>query len=326
MSRSAKEYQNSIPHRTYTITCLICGREFVGTWKQLKHKKTCSKKCFHKLCQQNSLSLPLLSEEAYRIIGKKTKNHPKTGHFLTNKGAKEYSLKSPTGEMFICRNLAHFILHNMELFSEIFGGIEYVRFTAVRAALTALAPWRQEARESKSWNGWTWHDDSAGYRPMRRVIFSLGSNIEPCRTWIDKAAEALAALPDARDVRRSPLYETAPNDDVPEMFRNLPFLNGIVTLETRTHPLELLKVTQAIENSLGRTHDGVHGSPRTIDIDIIAIDNVRVARPELLVPHPRAMTRRFVLQPLADLLPDFRFPGQTQSVSDLLRELDTPRP
>ena len=156
---------------------------------------------------------------------------------------------------------------------------------------------------------------------MRRVILSLGSNIEPRLRWIENAVEELSALPDVRDVRRSPRYETDP-DGVPEMFRNMPFLNGIVTLETRTPPLEFLKLIQAIENRLGRTRDGTHGTPRTIDIDIIAIDNVRITRPELIIPHPRAMTRRFVLQPLADLLPDFHFPGQTQSVTDLLRDLD----
>ena len=237
---------------------------------------------------------------------------------MTNKAAKMYSLVSPSGEVFIVRNLALFIKSNFELFEDIFGDAAASKFTSIRGGLTALAPWRKGRQDE--WYGWRWYDDSVSHRPMRRTILSLGSNIAPCRVWIDKAVEALSALPDVRDVRRSPLYETVP-EDVPELFRDLSFLNGIVTLETRTPPLEFLKVLQGIEERLGRTRDGIHGTPRTIDIDIIAIDHVRVATPDLLVPHPRAMTRRFVLQPLADLLPDYRFPGQTETVSEMLRRL-----
>jgi len=274
------------------------------------------------LCRQTILAAPRPSKETYKVITEKNKLNPKLGPFMTNKCAKEYSLKSPAGEVFFIRNLAYFVRHNTEQFEEIYRDAAVTQII-IRSALIRLTPWHKPSAKLKSWHGWSWYDDSVGHIPMRRVILSLGSNIEPRLTWIDKAVEALSALPDIRDVRCSPLYETAP-DNVPEMFSNLPFLNGIVTLETRMDPLRLLKVTQAIEKTLGRMHGGVHGAPRTIDIDIIAIEGVRVARPELTVPHPRALTRRFVLQPLADLLPDFHFPDHTQSVSEILAQMPEP--
>jgi 2-amino-4-hydroxy-6-hydroxymethyldihydropteridine diphosphokinase len=139
-----------------------------------------------------------------------------------------------------------------------------------------------------------------------RVILSLGSNIAPRFEWIEKAVQEISALPSVRDLRISPLYLSDP-ENVPDKFRNQPFLNGIVIFEMRVQdPLDFLKTLQAIENRLGRTRDGTYGSPRTIDIDIIDIEGSRDARPYLIRPHPRAATRRFVLQPLADLLPDHR--------------------
>ena len=155
---------------------------------------------------------------------------------------------------------------------------------------------------------------------MCNVILSLGSNIEPRLGWIEKAVQEISALPGIHNLHRSPLYETPPQD-VPEAFRDRPFLNGIVTFETRIAPPALLKATQAIETRLGRTRDGTYGSPRTIDIDIIDIEGVRVATPELTLPHPRAATRRFVLQPLADLLPDHRLSGHDETVSEHLLNL-----
>jgi len=256
-----------------------------------------------------------LSEASRRLSLENFRLNPKSGKFITHVNAKTYSFKSPSGEVFICRNLKYFIDHNVELFRKSPDPEKPFNFKTTRETLASLAPWQNTRRIV--WKGWTWYKDTPSSRIMRRVILSLGSNIEPRRTSIDNAVDALSALPDVRDVRRSPLYETAP-DGVPETYRDQPFLNGIVTLETRMPPLKLLKALQEIEKRLGRKRGETHGTPRTIDIDIIAIEDMRVLIPDLIVPHPRATARRFVLQPLADLLPDFRFPGQTQSVRELL--------
>ncbi|WP_250630263.1 2-amino-4-hydroxy-6-hydroxymethyldihydropteridine diphosphokinase [Rhodoflexus caldus] len=101
----------------------------------------------------------------------------------------------------------------------------------------------------------------------------------------------------------SPVYETAAwgftdqND----------FLNQALTLQTHWQPEELLAVLQEIEQQAGRQRL-VHWGPRTLDIDIIAIDDLVIESERLVVPHPAMRHRRFVLQPLADLVPDWRHP------------------
>ncbi|MCL2104352.1 MAG: 2-amino-4-hydroxy-6-hydroxymethyldihydropteridine diphosphokinase [Kiritimatiellaeota bacterium] len=307
----------------HTLVCVFCGKEFKLKGKQFdSRRKTCSRKCFRNLSRINGYNMPLFSPETYKMIGEKSAANPKTGHFVTNINAKDYSLTRPPGEVFIFRNMSYFTDNYWDVIlntsrSQMTNGKAKARWK-----LEMILPWR--ANVIHTWNEWKWYDPSVGYQPMRKVILSLGSNIEPRREWIEKAVQEIAALPDIRDLRQSPLYETAP-EDVPEEFRDQPFLNGIVTFETRVPcPREFLKILQAIEDRLGRTRDGVHGSPRTIDIDIIDIELMRVIRPELVVPHPRAAKRRFVLQPLVDLLPDHRLFRHDGTVSELLQQLATP--
>lgn len=152
------------------------------------------------------------------------------------------------------------------------------------------------------------------------AILSLGSNQGDRLDWLKQAGLALLALPDTRGVAFSPVYETAPVD-VPEAYANQPFLNCVVLLETGLDPHAFSHAIHAIEDRLGRRRGGTFGLPRTIDIDILAFGDLQSAAPDLLLPHPRACVRRFVLQPLADLRPDFVFPGTARSVSDLLSAL-----
>ena len=315
-----RRYRRLFPVAWYNATCLICGKEFKVTKRLLaKKEKVCSPKCFKILCQDNSFVLPLFSEEAYKIISAKALANPKPGHFVINFNSRDYSLLSPDGGVFVFRNMNYFVRHNLEMFASIFGGKEKIKFPIVYNELSKLMPGRQQTREA--WCGWRWHDLMVGPQPMRKVILSLGSNIEPRRDWIEKAVQEIAALPDISDLRLSPLYETSP-EEVPEEFRDQPFLNGIVLFEACVRcPRKFLKTLQAIEDRLGRTRGVPPGSPRTIDIDIIDIEKMRVLRPELIVPHLRAATRRFVLQPLVDLLPDHRFFGHDKTVSELFHQI-----
>ena len=100
------------------------------------------------------------------------------------------------------------------------------------------------------------------------------------------------------------------------------FLNAVVLLDTALEPLELLCETQSIENAFGRVRS-VPNAPRTLDIDILFVGDLVLNTPELTLPHPRAHLRRFVLEPLAELLPDFTLPNQTQTVNQLLNKLRT---
>ena len=154
----------------------------------------------------------------------------------------------------------------------------------------------------------------------REAILSLGSNEGDRLTWLKRAGLALLALPDTRCVAISPVYETEPVGVPPEFAGQL-FLNCVVIVSTRLTPESLSTAIHAIEDQLGRTRETAPNRPRTIDIDIVAFGDVCVASPSLTLPHPRAHERRFVLQPLADLRPDFVLPGDTKTVSDLLSAL-----
>ena len=159
----------------------------------------------------------------------------------------------------------------------------------------------------------------------REVILSLGSNQGDRRMWLRRAGDALRALPQTRLTAHSPIYETEPVG-VPPRFSNSLYLNCVVVVETRLAPDTFSRAVHAIEANLGRTRGDSPNLPRTLDIDIVAIDSLVSDSPNLTLPHPRARCRRFVLQPLADLRPDYRLPGESQTVSSLLQELPpTPR-
>ncbi len=152
------------------------------------------------------------------------------------------------------------------------------------------------------------------------TILSLGSNQGDRLDWLKQAGLALLALPDTRCVAFSPVYETAPVG-VPETYASQPFLNCVAILETDLDPRAFSIAIHAIEDRLGRVRGDTLGLPRTIDIDILTFGDLQSAAPELLLPHPRASVRRFVLQPLADLRPGFVFPGTSRTVTDLLNAL-----
>ena len=82
-----------------------------------------------------------------------------------------------------------------------------------------------------------------------------------------------------------------------------------------------MDLTQSIERASGRPEKHSCAEARTLDIDIITFGDVRMETEELTLPHPRALTRRFVLQPLADIKPSFHFPDDPLTVSEHLAKL-----
>jgi len=153
-----------------------------------------------------------------------------------------------------------------------------------------------------------------------QVILAFGSNIEPRRLFIEQACQALRRLPGISNLRVSSLHETTPVG-VPDHESHLLFLNAVAVCETTLLPKELSEAVHGIEASLGRTRSEQYGAARTMDIDIIAFGDLIQATPTLTLPHPRAQFRRFVIAPLAELLPDYRLPGQQQTVTALLQSL-----
>jgi 2-amino-4-hydroxy-6-hydroxymethyldihydropteridine diphosphokinase len=129
----------------------------------------------------------------------------------------------------------------------------------------------------------------------RRAFLAIGSNLGDRRAYL---AGAVAALPDV--VAVSPVYETDPVGGPPGQG---PFLNAVVELDTELSPFELLDAAHAAEAAANRVRKE-HWGPRTLDVDVLLVGDLRVATAELIVPHPRMWERAFVLVPLADLAPE----------------------
>ena len=152
------------------------------------------------------------------------------------------------------------------------------------------------------------------------AILSLGSNLGDRRANLIAAYDALANLPDTRIVARAPLYETEPVD-TPEAYRSLQYLNTVLVVETSLDPEALSAAMHAIEDRLGRRRGEERSLPRCIDIDLIACGDARRDKRELRLPHPEAMRRRFVLQPLVDVRPDLVLPGESRTTREQLADL-----
>ena len=104
------------------------------------------------------------------------------------------------------------------------------------------------------------------------------------------------------------------------------FVNGVARLlGSRCDPHALLLALQALEDAAGRTRP-FPNAPRTLDLDIIDIDGLRRDAPDPILPHPRAPLRRFVLQPLADVAPDWVHPILGRTVRALLADLPSDDP
>jgi len=154
---------------------------------------------------------------------------------------------------------------------------------------------------------------------LHKAVLSLGSNIGDRTSWLKKATQSVRNLPGTVVLSKSSIYETEPVD-VPDQFTNESFLNAVIIIETQLTASQLSDSIHKIENQLQRVR-GIPNQPRTIDIDIITFDDLISDTTQLILPHPRAHLRRFVLQPLAEIKPDLVLPGQTEDITALLRLL-----
>lgn len=157
-------------------------------------------------------------------------------------------------------------------------------------------------------------------RNLKTAYLSLGSNLGDRAAHIEDALARLAAAGVAVR-RRSSLYETQPVGTNAQRW----FVNCVVEVETELMPLALLRLLKRIERELGRNPStGTQPAARPIDIDIVAIGQLVADSPELTLPHPRLAERRFVLQPLFELAPDWRHPVTRLSVAEMLSALRDP--
>ena len=145
----------------------------------------------------------------------------------------------------------------------------------------------------------------------RTLVLSLGANLGDTAATLATAVDALRSTPGITVTAVSPVYRTAPVGGVEQP----DFVNLVVLATTSLEPDDVLAATAQIETAAGRTRE-VHWGPRTLDIDIIAIDGVVRDDAHLTLPHPRAHERAFVLVPWCAIDPDAVLPGHGR-VADL---------
>ena len=133
---------------------------------------------------------------------------------------------------------------------------------------------------------------------MSRAYLGIGSNLGDRLGYLQLAVDALAAVPGIAVTAVSPVYETDPVGGPVQG----DFLNAVVEVETTLEPLGLLLVAQNAERTARRVREE-HWGPRTLDVDILLFDDLRLNDPDLTIPHPWMGERAFVLAPLHDLDP-----------------------
>lgn len=146
----------------------------------------------------------------------------------------------------------------------------------------------------------------------------IGSNLARPLQQVQRAIEALKAIPATRLTGVSPWYGSSPVGGPAEQ---PDYVNGVARLQTRLSPHALLDALQTIEQQQGRERHTRWGA-RTLDLDLLLFGNLALDDERLTVPHPRLAERAFVLVPLADLEPGLMLPNG-YSVGSLLPHIST---
>ncbi|MDI2090059.1 2-amino-4-hydroxy-6-hydroxymethyldihydropteridine diphosphokinase [Commensalibacter oyaizuii] len=154
------------------------------------------------------------------------------------------------------------------------------------------------------------------------IFIAIGSNLPGawsdtpygmCQEAIQKISSRLQCQP----IKISPWYETSPIPPSPQPL----YINGIIAFQKKIQPVELLFILNDIEKEAGRMRNKVNEA-RPLDLDIIDIDGLVIDDfPRLILPHPRAHQRGFVLYPLRDIAPMWTHPLSHKSVEQLISEL-----
>jgi 2-amino-4-hydroxy-6-hydroxymethyldihydropteridine diphosphokinase len=153
---------------------------------------------------------------------------------------------------------------------------------------------------------------------MPHALIALGGNVGDVRATFKKAIAHICGIAQATLLARSSDYATPPWGETQQER----FINACIEIDTSLDPHALLFVLQKIEAKFGRDRAREkRWGPRTLDLDLIAYDDVSITRPELTLPHPRLFERAFVLVPLAEIAPERAIAGR--SIQSALGALST---
>ncbi len=151
------------------------------------------------------------------------------------------------------------------------------------------------------------------------VFIALGSNQGDRELYLLRGVAEIGKLPGTKITALSSFYDTEPVGPV----RQENFMNAVARLETALSPHQLLSMLQQIETGIFRRKREIPGGPRPMDLDILFYGSLILHEPGLIIPHPRLHERRFVLEPLAEIAPDFIHPSLYRNVKALLRSVKT---
>tara|TARA_B100002052_G_scaffold58238_1_gene51268 strand:- start:40 stop:528 length:489 start_codon:yes stop_codon:yes gene_type:complete len=147
-----------------------------------------------------------------------------------------------------------------------------------------------------------------------KVFLSLGSNIGDRLIHLNKAALLLSNHTKIDIISKSKVYETSPMENKEQIF----FLNQVIEIKTLTKPLELLNIIQKIESKMGRIKNNIRYQPRVIDIDILTFSDIILNQKELVIPHCKIKSRKFILKPWTDIASDYILPNSKKTIKELL--------
>lgn len=150
---------------------------------------------------------------------------------------------------------------------------------------------------------------------MERVFLGIGSNIGDRLKHLQSAVEFIERIPKTEIINTSSVFETEPVGFKAQAF----FYNAVLEIRTELDIMQLFKRLKKIEEKIGRVETFQWG-PREIDIDILYYGNSVTVTAEVIVPHPRNSERRFVLEPMNEIAPDFIDPLRKSSIRHLLED------